>query len=360
MNLYRNFGNLMENLLAESYSDLHFQSGAGLDRSDSFSRESVPVFNVKSESEDSGVETVSSTSPCHSYQCSGLATDESQLGFGSGTDGLQPPSPSPSICSSSSSSSCVSLGSVAYMRVEQALRRTEPSLRRGPPHQIERGLGEQRYRCNTASFHTNSSRANHRFARPRRTRSQPPDSQKAELYRGSLKTRKHGNPFMIEQADGGQTRLLQLSPGLVFLEQICRMLENIAQLQQQNHELQSKLDTLRSQQAETQHPSFQEEEVSHVACQRCQVLGHGELESGLTLDEPMVFRQRSLSDTQTTSFRHRKARFVQDEQITPVLVEESEDFVSKQEEDSIITFNQRRNQSCEAFSGEGRPPVSNI
>lgn len=157
MNLYRNFGNLLESWVAEGYSDLSFQSGAGLDKTDSVSRESVPLSNVKSESEDSGVETVSTTSPCHSHQCSGLISEELHPVFDPTED---PPSPSPSICSSSSS--CVSLGSVAQkttcLEVEQALR------------------------------------SHHRFACPRRTHSQPPDPQKAELYRKHLKLRQHGYP----------------------------------------------------------------------------------------------------------------------------------------------------------------------
>lgn len=200
MNLYRNFGNLLESWVTEGYPDLYSQSGAGVDRLDSVSRDSVPLSNVKSESEDSGFETVSTISPCHSHQCSALTSEESHPVSGSTVDDVQPSSPSPSVCSSSSS--CVSLGSVApkttCLKVVQSLRRTEAPSWREPLHQMEKGDTGPRYRCNTASFptscHLTSSRPHHRFARPRRTHSQPSDPIKAELYRKYIKCNQHCQP----------------------------------------------------------------------------------------------------------------------------------------------------------------------
>lgn len=201
MNLYRNFGNLLESWVAEGYQDLYLQTGPGVDRLNSNSRDSVPLSNVKSESEDSGFETVSTTSPCHSHQCSALTSEESQPVLGSTEDEVQPSSPSPSICSSSSSS--VDLSSVApktrCLEVEQALRRTDSPSWRRPPRQREMGTTGPRYCSNTASFptniHSNSSRPHHRFARPRRTHSQPPDPKEAALYRKNLKLHHHGQPL---------------------------------------------------------------------------------------------------------------------------------------------------------------------
>ncbi|XP_009303495.1 uncharacterized protein si:dkey-106l3.7 isoform X2 [Danio rerio] len=324
MNLYRSFGNIFENLVAKGYSDSSFHSPAGLDRTDSVSRESVPLSNVKSESEDSGVETISTTSPCHSHQCSGLTSEEIHPVFDSTED---PPSPSPSICSSSSSN--VSLGTVAQkttcLEVEQALRRAEPSCRE---KSWTTGLW---YESNTTSFSTSchligSRTENHRFAHPRRTHSQPPDPQKAELYRKHLKLRHHGYPVDRQLADGGdQARLDALSPGLLYLEQVCRMLENIAKLQQQNQSLQSELEVLRSQQAQIQCVSSHEEEISCPAFQHLDILSHESPASQSTLlKEPGGFRHRSASDTQTIN-RHRRTRFVRDEQIADALVEEPED-----------------------------------
>ncbi|XP_016102686.1 uncharacterized protein [Sinocyclocheilus grahami] len=332
MNLYRNFGNLLESWVTEGYQDLYLQPGPGVDRIDSISRDSFPLSNVKSESEDSGFETVSTTSPCHSHQCSALMSEDSQPVFGSTEDEVQPSSPSPSICSSSSSS--VDLSSVApkttCLEVEQALRRTDSPSWRRPPHQMERGTTGPLYCSNTASFptsfHSNSSRQHHRFARPRRTHSQPSDPKKAALYRKRLQLHQHGQPVhsQLEQLAGGdQYRLDKLSPGLLYLEQVCRMLENIAKLQQQNYSLQKEVEILKSQHAEIECGSLHEEEISYPGSQGLQILGHEDPPSESThLKEPMVFRHRSVSDTQAAVGRHRRARFVRDGPITEVLVEE--------------------------------------
>ncbi|XP_077099140.1 uncharacterized protein LOC143750146 isoform X2 [Siphateles boraxobius] len=331
MNLYRNFGNLLESWVTEGNSDLHYQSGHGVDILDSVSRHSVPLSSVKSESEDSGFETFSTT-PCHSHQCSALTSDASNPGFGSTVDHVQSSSPSPSICSSSSS--CVSLGSVApktCLKVEQALRRTEPPSWRKSLHQMERGATGPLYRCNTDCFptkcHPTSSRPHHKFARPRRTHSQPSDPKKAELYRKILKHDQHWPPLdsQLVFADGDQYRLDKLSPGLLYLEQVCRMLENIAKLQQQNHTLHKELEILKSQHAENKCVSFHKEEISDPASQSLQILGHEDPDSGSSrLKESMGFRHRSVSDTQAAISRHRRAKFAQDEPIADILVEEPE------------------------------------
>ncbi|XP_056322849.1 uncharacterized protein si:dkey-106l3.7 isoform X2 [Danio aesculapii] len=320
MNIYRSFG-----ILSERLTEGYIGSEAGLDRTDSVSRESVPLSHVKSESEDSGVETISTTSPCHSHQCSGLTSEEIHPVFDSTED---PPSPSPSVCSSSSSS--VSLGSVAQktacLEVEQALRKAETSCRE------KSWTAGPWYGSNTTSFPTSCHpigyRTHHRFARPRRTHSQPPDPQKAELYRKHLKLRQHGHPVdrHVEFADGGdQARLDALSPGLLYLEQVCRMLESIAKLQQQNQSLQTELEILRSQQAQIQWVSSHEEEISCPASQHLDILSHEcPASQSSLLKEPAGFRQRSASDTQAVN-RHRRSRFVRDEQIADALVEEPED-----------------------------------
>ncbi|KAI7793113.1 uncharacterized protein LOC130546313 isoform X2 [Triplophysa rosa] len=324
MNLYKNFGNLFENWVTEGSLDLHYHTGAGVDgfnltESDSVSRDFLPISNIKSESEDSGFETVSTISPCHSHQVSQL-TDH-----GSPEDDVQPSSPAPSVCSSSSS--CVSLGSVAprntCLKVEQALRRTEQTsghvTRKGPQHQMESRVPAPRYRCNTASFptscHTNNFREHHRFSRPRRIHSQPPDHKKAELYR------KHWNRLGFEEAE--QRRLDKLSPGLLYLEQVCRMLENIAKLQQQNHNLQKEVENLKSQHAETECARLNEKAINYLARQRLEVLAHEDSSSLSTFsEEPAPFRHRSVSDTRASLGRQRRAGFAQDESFAGVLFEE--------------------------------------
>ncbi|XP_043106582.1 uncharacterized protein si:dkey-106l3.7 isoform X2 [Puntigrus tetrazona] len=330
MNLYRNFGNLLESWVTEGYQDLYLQTGPGVDKLDSISRDSVPLSNVKSESEDSGLETVSTTSPCHSHQCSALTSEESQTVFSSTEDEVQPSSPSHSVCSSSTSS--VDLSSLApktrCLEVEQALRRTDLTSWRRLPHKMESGTTGPRYHSNTASFptiHSNSSTPHHWFARPKRTHSQPPDPKKAALYRKYLKLHQHGQPVhgQLEFADGDQYRLDKLSPGLLYLEQVCRMLENIAKLQQQNYSLQKEVEILKSQHAEVEHGILHEEEISYLASQGLQILGHKDpLSEASHLKEPMVFRHRSVSDTQATVSFHRRTRFVRNEPTVEVFVEE--------------------------------------
>ncbi|XP_026075271.1 uncharacterized protein LOC113054137 isoform X2 [Carassius auratus] len=331
MNLYRSFGNLLESWVTKGNQDLYLQPGPGVDGFDSLSRDSVPLSNVKSESEDSGFETVSTTSPCHSHQFSALTSEESQPVFGSTENEVRPSSQSPSMCSSSSSS--VDLSSVAlktaHLEVEQVLRRTDSGSWRGPLQQIERGTGGPRYRSNTASFpssfHSNCSRPRHRLALPRRTHSQPPDSKKAELYRKCLKSDQHGQPgdIQLELVESDHCRLDKLSPGLLYLEQVCRMMENIATLQQQNYSLQKEVEILKSQHAEKELRSFHEEEISYPASQSLQILGHEDPSSESThLKEHMGFRRRSVSDTQAAVGRHRRTRFFRDKPIVDVLVEE--------------------------------------
>ncbi|XP_052423281.1 uncharacterized protein si:dkey-106l3.7 isoform X2 [Carassius gibelio] len=334
MNLYRNFGNLLESWATEGHQDLYLQPGPDVDRLDSISRDYVPLSNIKSESEDSGFETVSTTSPCHSHQCSTLMSEESQPVFGSTEDEVRPSSPSPSICSSSSSS--VDLSSVVRktkcLLVEQALRRTESPSWRRRPHQMKRGTAGPWYCSNTASFptrlHSNSSRPHHRFAYPRRTHSQPSDPKKAALYRKRLKLHRHGQPVhrTFELVDSDQYRLDKLSPGLLYLEQVCKMLENIAMLQQQNYSLQKEVENLKSQHAEMecfQCGSLHEEEISYPTKQGLQILGHKDPASVSTHpQEPIVSLQSSVSGTQAAADRHRRAGFVQDEPIAEVLVEE--------------------------------------
>lgn len=63
--------------MTEGSLDLHNDTGAGMDgynltESDSVSRDFLPIYKIKSESEDSGFETVSTISPCHSHQVSQL------------------------------------------------------------------------------------------------------------------------------------------------------------------------------------------------------------------------------------------------------------------------------------------------
>ncbi|XP_055065133.1 uncharacterized protein [Misgurnus anguillicaudatus] len=329
MNLYRSFGNLFENWVTEGSLDLHSGvDGYDLTGSNSVSRNLVSLSSVKSVSEDSGFETVSTTSPCHSHQESLLANS----GIVSLEDDVQP---APSVCSSSSSS--VSLGSVAprntSLYVEEALRRSEQTSQyftsKGPLHQIDNCLPSLLYRCHTVphpSGHTTNSREHHGFSRPRRTNSERPDHKKAELYRRRI-SNQYGQPVVsqVEFEEGEQRRSDKLSPGLLYLEQVCRMLENIATLQQQNHSLQKELEILKSQHVETDSACSKESKMR----QRLEILAHEDSSSLSTLsEEPVAFRYRSASDTRASIGRNRRARFAQDESFAGVVFEEPDSNIS--------------------------------
>ncbi|RXN21322.1 hypothetical protein ROHU_024243 [Labeo rohita] len=70
------------------------------------------------------------------------------------------------------------------------------------------------------------------------------------VYHEMLNNRSKTVNRSVQLADGDQYRLDKLSPGLLYLEQVCRMLENIAKLQQQNYSLQKEVEILKSQHAE--------------------------------------------------------------------------------------------------------------
>lgn len=331
MNLYRSFGNLFENWVTEGSLDLH----SSVDGYDLTGRNSVSRNLVHLESEDSGFETVSTTSPCHSHQESLLTSS----GIVSLEDDVQP---APSVCSSSSS--FVSLGSVAprntSLEVEEALRRSEQTSQyfpsKGPLHQIDNCLPGLLYRCHTVphpSGHTTNSREHHGFSRPRRTNSERPDHKKAELYRSRI-SNQYGQPVVsqVEFEEGEQRRSDKLSPGLLYLEQVCRMLENIATLQQQNHGLQKELEILKSQHVETDSAHSKESKMR----QRLEILAHEDSSSLSTLsEEPVAFRYRSASDTRASiGRRHRRARFAQDESFAGVLFEEPNSNISSPEHDT--------------------------
>lgn len=130
--------------------------GKNLDQngSDSASADSLRLTGapLRSESEDSGVELPSVVSPLTS-QRRALTSLASQLG----EDDLRPSSSSPALsqCSTSSSSfAVVNKGSLkqagtASLKVEEALRRTEPAWRSSVD-------GSLRRRCNTASISSGS------------------------------------------------------------------------------------------------------------------------------------------------------------------------------------------------------------
>lgn len=160
MNLYRSFGCLLETWVTEGYPVERSSSAEGLGKnldpngSDSASADSLRLTGaaLRSESEDSGVElppVLSSLTSQHHV----LTSQASQLR----EDDLRPSSSSPALSQCSSSSSRFSArnkGSLnqaetAGLKVEEALRRTEPAWRSSVD-------GSLRRRCNTTSISSGS------------------------------------------------------------------------------------------------------------------------------------------------------------------------------------------------------------
>lgn len=187
MNLYRSFGCLLETWVAEGYPVERSSSAEGWGKnvdpngSDSASADSLRLTGaaLRSESEDSGVELPSLVSPLTS-QNHVLISQASQLG----QDDLRPSCSSPALsqCSSSSSySSAINKGSfkqseTAVLKVEEALRRTEPAWRSSVD-------GSLRRRCNTTSIssgsRTPSIRSRVGSVGPGRPYKQPVDEQRS-------------------------------------------------------------------------------------------------------------------------------------------------------------------------------------
>ncbi|XP_036451702.1 uncharacterized protein si:dkey-106l3.7 isoform X2 [Colossoma macropomum] len=92
-----------------------------------------------------------------------------------------------------------------------------------------------------------------------------------------------------------------LSPGLLYLEQMCRMLEKIARLQQQNQSLQLEVNSIRGQRKTA---SSQNCEISFMANERPKVLRYEEKSSPSSLP----YRHRTASDTWAFLRPRRKAK----------------------------------------------------
>ncbi|XP_062410941.1 uncharacterized protein si:dkey-106l3.7 [Sardina pilchardus] len=402
MNLYRSFGSMLETWVAEGYPavdspgppgtavvldgdvDVEVDGGEavvpGSQTSDAYrsgSRDSLRFSGTtaRSESEDSGVELVSASSTWTSQQHSmalmalqasdaGESTepDAGQLTASGGDHHRRPPtcpsspalssrscpsSPS-STSSSSSSSSCQSIGSnlsplsavdsPSGLRIEQALRRADPTRRQLP----RRGLSltttrsgqtaPPRKRSNTASSGTTCSSTGPQESRGQRSPPTPeaqaagdrlqddPDSRPATQLSNGLQAQTHApstpvtSRLQAQAAGAGEEGWAELSPGFLYLEQVCLMLEKFAQLQTHHHDLQAEIEQLRNQQNHNMQHSTQclslltTESVSH----RLEDTGTQVDEETLLPEEHAILaelRRRSVSDAgRLTPYRNRRGR----------------------------------------------------
>lgn len=258
MNLYRSFGALSDSWDQEFSFPDHREQG-----SPDFGRRvirlkgsvsgSMPVGILKSESEDSGMELVSSdNSPStplgsvHSFSMGGsessLAHSASDLRLGTEKEDSSPSSPSSPALSRRSNSELLETGKTlpsswsTNKKLEQLLLRTAsrweaspaPSLREASELETEAGDTDS---IQTGASNEREKRASRRSGkRSIRMRSQSCETLDEcfdALWRGDV----------VDGARGDAVPLGS-SQGLGYLEQVCRMLEQVARLQKTNQLLQ--------------------------------------------------------------------------------------------------------------------------
>ncbi|XP_026798583.3 uncharacterized protein si:dkey-106l3.7 isoform X1 [Pangasianodon hypophthalmus] len=336
MNLYRSFGCLLETWVAEGYLVEQSSSAEGSEKnldpngSDSTSADSLRLTGValRSESEDSGVELPSVVSPLTS-QHRVLTSQASQLG----EDDLQPPSSSPALSQCSSSSSCFSAvhkGSLnpsetAGLKVEEALRRTEPAWRRSVN-------GSLRRRCNTTSISSGSLKASIRSRvgsiGPGRPYVQPAEEQRSSETPRVTHTPQQ--PAICKREPETQAARAtgpewdHLPPGFLYLEQMCRMLEEIARLKRENHSLHLVIKNSRDETADTEMKAVctQKADINSTDVEKLD-FQEAEDQPGLSSE---AFRRRSVSDTWTFIRKRSKSKAPRAEYFpsTDALLEEPE------------------------------------
>ncbi|XP_042158169.1 uncharacterized protein si:dkey-106l3.7 isoform X1 [Oncorhynchus tshawytscha] len=316
---------------------------------------------MRSDTEDSGVEICSEASlPSSPPSVSTSNTDidptvSDEDGFPSTSSPCSPVLSLPSSCSSSSLSLCPraqrhrELAAVMHLKLEQALRRADSGDRDAVPRQ----------RCHTASLPsphtvTHIQRASHRSgsAGLRRTVSQSVVEEQASTallqHRGGLcphhKTLPAQTDTEIREKDVCEEEYERLTPGLGYLEQVCRMLEEIASLQLRNQGLQVEMDALREQQgsqnSERNQCDFKaSEEGGPSANERLEVKDYEDLPCQSSHSNSNVhqhFRHRSTSDTVLMMGHLKKGKEVSGRRSRTIedLLEHPEDDEKQEKEES--------------------------
>ncbi|KAF7661791.1 hypothetical protein LDENG_00254800 [Lucifuga dentata] len=332
MNLYRNFGNLLESWVTEGGQC----SDADWLDNDGNSSTSSPVMDaiLHSESVDSGVEMESSVMSLPATCCSGsmenteieTVTEERERNRVTPNSTLQSPLFSgPSSASSSSLNLCPSTtqepSTALHLKLEQALKRAEPKHSRN-------NLGSQTD-AEYVRQHTRASfflrRHTAALAKTQRSKSFRPLSvtgplvssrQISEPRRCRLSLHSDNRPALEKLEVLGEEDQEGLSPGFRYLEQVCQMLEEIAWQTTRNHALQMEMDALREHQDE---PVSQDPDTSQFDCiaaekdfSASQRLKNANVEHFASeilqrKDYPdRPFRQRSASDTTIATVHTRK------------------------------------------------------
>ncbi|KAK1884274.1 Kinesin-like protein KIN-14C [Dissostichus eleginoides] len=283
MNLYRSFGNLMEAWVTEGAQGSD-SAWLGNNYEDPSMRSSDVGTNIRTESVDSGVETASSVTSLPPTPSSVSAdhteidsfTPERERDSTSQSPILSFPVP-PSSSSSSPhlrSSRAQESSTALQLKVEQAIKKTDSKCLQNNPKDLLTANVVLRRRPGAS------------FVSKRPT---------SELLRGL-----------------GAEERKELSPGLLYLEQVCQMLEEIAKQQMHSRALQMETDALRehqdleeSQALDACQSDSKPSEEDIISCETLEIQESSEQissEPQQRRDHPYrLFRQRSASDTNISS-----------------------------------------------------------
>ncbi|KAL4004810.1 ectodysplasin-A [Sarotherodon galilaeus] len=318
MNLYKSFGNLMETWVTEEDTS---PDSEWLQRNakDPPTPSSEMETNGRSESVDSGVETASCDT-CFRGTSSFASTEIEGEDLTPALTAQSPvfSSPKPTCCPSSSlllcSSSARKDSTALHLKLEQALQRTESMYSKGnsEPPAPEEMLSRRPQQSCSIKRHTSELVRGQRSDRldQRRTVSPPvsiqPMSEMCTRTQSMISNRGTSEGF-------GCSELKELSPGFIYLEQVCQKLEDIAKQQMENRALQMQADVLVEQKV------FQVSQTPDI-CQTDSVTAEKDLTTCQSLEDTVNaervssepkqrkyghFRQRSASDT-TLAMMHLK------------------------------------------------------
>ncbi|KAM4634867.1 uncharacterized protein ACJ7VT_004138 [Polymixia lowei] len=347
MNLYRSFGNLLETWVTEGvpYSHPQQDNWLGSDYRNAVTISGSPatsksdmMMNLRSVSEDSGVEMASPytflPSPCCSSSTGNTEIDSADREEDRFTPASKPQSPVISVASSTSSLSSSSLSlcpgktqmrqerSMAlHLKVEQALERTVPrwhSLRSDPKFNAD----DLKQQIHTSSLPrqrnpvTQVKVQRSRSFGPRKTvASLAPSHQTSEPCRRPLSLYRDTPPTKTKPENQREEEKERLSPGLSYLEQVCRMLEEIARLQMRNRGLQMEMVALQDHQGKLAPGSHQcdykdvAQELHSSQTLEIKDVGHISIETQrLSYNTYQDFRQRSSSDTRILTGHLKKVK----------------------------------------------------
>ncbi|KAM6975857.1 uncharacterized protein LKV04_015117 [Tautogolabrus adspersus] len=300
MNLYRSFGNLMEAWVTEGGQDLDSE-WPGMNEDSP-----TPSSNLRLESVDSGVETASSEVSSPSTSCA-ISTDNAEID----TTSSQSPVLSSPVLSSSSSSSLNLHPSrdqedskALHQKLEQTLRRTDSKCLKEHSEipKVDEVL-RRRPKQHTSESVRGQRSVSESFCLRRTVNPSAPTRNITEMCRRPTSMNCDDQQAQTRLEVLGEEKKKELSPGLLYLEQVCQMLEEIARQQMHSQALQMEMDALREHQelemeavdscqsdskaAEEDLPFSQKEKTNSLDCRSQQ-----------RKDYPnRHFRQRSASDT---------------------------------------------------------------